>query len=726
MKNKDVKKEIKKPKNKILSFIGKFFKITFKIIKFSIIFIIIIGIGSGAYVGYKIYPMVMEAKAKSYDKFASISDNTFSRYGDTVIYDSKQVKIGEINTTNYKYATIENISQYVQDGYIAVEDKNFKTQNGVDYTAILRAGIEVVKHKGKITQGGSTITEQVIKNNLLTQEKTYKRKLVEFFLAQELEKEYSKRKIMEFYVDTNFYGNNCYGIETASKYYLSKSAKDLTLSESAMFVGMSNNANMYNPINNPKLVKEKRDFVLKRMLEEVKITQTQYDKAIKEELKLKITKEVNKPESYQVSYALDSAIAKLMEIDGFKFQYTFKDVDDYNNYRTLYKDQYSKESSKIRSGGYTIYTSLESGKQAILQKAVDKNLENFTKKEKDGRYEMQGAAVAVDNKTGYVVAIVGGRGTSDQYNRGFLSARQPGSSIKPLIAYTPAFDTGKYYPSLKVIDEKVTLPNGKDGPKNFGKGYRGDISIREALGRSVNTVAFKLLEDITPNKGLEYLAKMKFASLTYQDNDNLAMALGGFTYGARVTDMAKAYSTLVNHGEYSDNTCITKIELQNQGIVYNGEVKKTPVYDTDSAYMMVDMLKTAMTEDYGTSHDLQVDGVITGAKTGTTSDQKDGWMCGMSAYYSVSVWTGYDMPRQVDDLYGSTYPGLIWQQIMTGLHAGLPEQDFEKPEGIKKVSINWKGEPVDYNSGTEDLISQKLMQKASREVQKTADDNTQN
>jgi penicillin-binding protein 1A len=707
----------------IFKFIKALFRVIFTTIKITTITCLIVSIILGGYIGYKVYPMVMDAKIRSYDKLSSIDKNTFNRYEDTVIYDADGNKIGELNTSNYKYVPIEDVSMYIQEGYIAVEDNNFKTHNGVDYKAMLRAGIALVKNKGKITQGGSTITQQVIKNNLLTQERTYERKLIEFFLAQEFEKEYSKRKIMEFYVNTNFYGNNCYGIETASNFYFGKKSKDLTIPEAAMFVGMSNNANVYNPLKNPELVKEKRDFALKRMFEEGKITEEEYNDSIKQDLNLNITRELNEPESYQVSYALYSATLKLMELDNFEFQYTFDNKEEYDKYKESYSNKYREMSAKIRAGGYTIHTSLDSNKQKILQEAIDENLKTFTEKSEDGKYSMQGAAVAVDNRTGYVVAIVGGRGTDDQFNRGFLALRQPGSSIKPIILYAPAFDTGKYYPSLKLRDEKITLPNGKDGPKNYDYTYRGDMSLREAVVRSINTIAFKVFQDVTPRKGLEYLGKMNFSSLTYIDNDNLALSLGGFTYGTTVVDMAKAYYTLANNGEYTDNTCITKIELQNEGVIYGGEVKKVKVYEPESAYMMVDILKSVITERYSSTRKLQVKGVVTGGKTGTTNSQKDGWMCGISPYYSVAVWTGHDIPKQVKGLYGNTYPGSIWKDIMTGLHEGLPEKDFIMPENVKEAYVDWKGEPANYNTGKKDLISERLIQRAYREEQKQKDDN---
>ena len=255
---------------KIIRFFAKFFLVFF-------VLCFILGCVVGGYVGLKIWPMVEDYKAIAYDKFDEIGPNTFTYLSDTVIYDKNENVISEINVGNYKYAEIEDVSKWVQMGYISVEDKRFKVHNGIDYKALTRASLSLVKNKGKITQGGSTITQQVLKNNLLTQERTFKRKLIEFFLAPEFEKRYSKQDIMEFYVNTNFYGNNCYGIETASQYYFGKSAKDLTLAESALFVGMSNNASVYNPKKNLESTIEKQHFVLKQMLNDDVITEKEYN-----------------------------------------------------------------------------------------------------------------------------------------------------------------------------------------------------------------------------------------------------------------------------------------------------------------------------------------------------------------------------------------------------------------------------------------------------------------
>ena len=693
-------------------FIGFLIRFIAKSLLVLFILLFVGGCCLAGYLGMKVWPYIEEYKALAYEKFETIEANTFTYLADTVIYDKDGNVISEINVGNYEYVQIEDVSKWVSEGYIAVEDKRFKVHNGIDYKGLARAGVALIKNRGEITQGGSTITQQVLKNGLLTQERTFQRKLIEFFLAPEFEKEYSKQEIMEFYINTNFYGNNCNGIGTASLYYFGKPAKELEVHEAAMLVGMSNNASVYNPKTNYDLVKEKQIFVLGEMLEEGCITQSEYDKAVEAPLDLIYDRESRVKESYQTSYAIHCAILNLMEQDGFEFKYTFKDKEDYDAYRADYVEVYSALGEKIRGGGYTIYTSLNTDMQNELQTLIDESLKKYKEVAEDGRYTFQGASVIVNNETGFVEAIVGGRGTDDEFNRGFLAKRQPGSSIKPIVVYAPAFDSGLYYPSYIMTDKDD--PDDKYYPQNYGGGHRGNISIREALGRSINTVAYQIMKDIGPNKGLDYLGKMRFDTITYVDNNNTAISLGGFTYGVRVVDMAKAYSTLVNQGQYIDNNCILKIEYQNEGTIFEENSKSYEVYHPDAAYMTVDCARGVLEEYYGTGAHRKIGNHIAMAKTGTTNDTKDAWFCGASEYYSMAVWVGYDTPKSTG-LTGGTLPGQIWDDMMTKLHKDLEVKEFEIPETISERDIDFNGNESIYPTGKTDLFSQYLLNRADEE-----------
>ena len=659
---------------------------------FTTAFLIMTAAGLILYAAVK--PELDKCREIAYDKLAQMDRSDFSMLSDTVIYDKDGKQIGLINAGHYQYMDINHISMNLQNGYIAQEDRRFKNHNGVDWIATFRAGLALIKHGGEVTQGGSTITQQVIKNTYLTQERTFTRKIVEILLAPELEKKYSKADIMEFYCNTNFYGHRCYGVEAASLYYFGKHAEDLAPEEAAVLIGISNSPSAYDPVSHPDASKNKRDDVLKSMNEVGYLSNEDYEKAVSSPLKIVQKETEGTDENYQSSYAIHCAALELMKMDGFEFQYTFDNKEDYTLYSERYTTAYSEQSDRIRAGGFQIYTSLDSGLQAVLQTQIDASLSGFTELQENGKFALQGAGVIVDNKTNYVTAIVGGRGADDPFNRAYLSARQPGSTIKPLIDYGPAFDTGEYYPTRMVNDHKW-----EKGPSNSGRRYFGNVTVREALNRSLNTVAWQILEDIGIDFGLSYLGEMEFQKLSYVDNQVPSLSIGGFTNGVRVVDMAKGYSTLANGGVYNDRTCIVKILHEKES-----ELTKdmTPfakqVYRSDSAFMLTDVLKGTFTSPYGTGRGLGLENDMPAAgKTGTTNSSKDTWFCGYTPYYTAAVWVGYDIPRNMPGIYGATYAGKIWKNVMDEIHQGLPPLDWEQPDTVERRA--------DETNGIEDYFS---------------------
>lgn len=659
---------------------------------FTTAFLIMAAAGLILYAAVK--PELDKCREIAYDKLAQMDRSDFSMLSDTVIYDKDGKQIGLINAGHYQYMDINHISMNLQNGYIAQEDRRFKNHNGVDWIATFRAGLALIKHGGEVTQGGSTITQQVIKNTYLTQERTFTRKIVEILLAPELEKKYSKADIMEFYCNTNFYGHRCYGVEAASLYYFGKHAEDLAPEEAAVLIGISNSPSAYDPVSHPDASKNKRDDVLNSMNEVGYLSNEDYEKAVSSPLKIVQKETEGTDENYQSSYAIHCAALELMKMDGFEFQYTFDNKEDYTLYSERYTAAYSEQSDRIRAGGFQIYTSLDSGLQAVLQTQIDASLSGFTELQENGKFALQGAGVIVDNKTNYVTAIVGGRGADDPFNRAYLSARQPGSTIKPLIDYGPAFDTGEYYPTRMVNDHKW-----EKGPSNSGRRYFGNVTVREALNRSLNTVAWQILEDIGIDFGLSYLGEMEFQKLSYVDNQVPSLSIGGFTNGVRVVDMAKGYSTLANGGVYNDRTCIVKILHEKES-----ELTKdmTPfakqVYRSDSAFMLTDVLKGTFTSPYGTGRGLGLENDMPAAgKTGTTNSSKDTWFCGYTPYYTAAVWVGYDIPRNMPGIYGATYAGKIWKNVMDEIHQGLPPLDWEQPDTVERRS--------DETNGIEDYFS---------------------
>lgn len=708
----------------ICSYIGILSNITGTIIGI-LAAVLLVSAVAGTCVYVKVLPMFTEAREVVFDKLVNMSKDDFVMKEDTIVYDYKGKQIGSVNAGQYKYVNIKNISPYIYDGYIAVEDKRFKTHGGVDLLATLRAGVSLLKNNMKITQGGSTITQQVIKNNLLTQEKSYTRKIAEIMLAPAVESKFSKPQIMEFYCNSNYYGNRCYGVGAASRYYFGKKCKDLEPHEAALLIGLSNSPAAYDPINNPKNAKKKRNEVLKKMYNEGVITSKQYKSSIKKKIKVKQLYKDGGKEGYVVSYAIHCAATALMEQDNFKFQYIFKNQDDYKKYNKKYTRVYSQKCDDIRSGGYKLYTSINMKKQKSLQKAVDNGLAYNTEKDPESKkYALQGAAVCVDNESGYVVAIVGGRGTKDEYNRAYLSARQSGSSIKPLIDYTPGFESGLYSPSTIVNDHKF-----ENGPKNAGS-YFGRVPIREAVARSLNTVAWQVLYNITPEYGLSFLEKMHFRNLSYVDNENMSISLGGFTEGVRVVDMAKGFSTLANNGSYSDRTCIREIRRAGDGTIYKNINEKTQVYNEDAAWMMTDVLQGVFNEPYGTGRSLKLDGgQIAAGKTGTTNSSKDVWFCGYTKYYTTVVWAGFDTPRAMPGASGASIPGAIWKNYMNEIHKNLKPEKFTMPSTICLARYDSNGniiagtaEPAkDKRKAGMDYFSQSLLEESAANKEQLKD-----
>ncbi len=691
----------------IISIAGNYIGILFSIVGtvlrvLALAFTICIIAGICIYV--KVLPVFTEVREEVFDKMVNLDEDDFTMKEDTLIYDSKGNAVGSVNAGRFKQVSINEISPYIYNGYIAVEDKRFKTHGGVDVVATLRAGITLLKNHMQITQGGSTITQQIIKNNLLTQDKSYTRKMAEIMLAPAVEAKFTKAQIMEYYCNTSYYGYRCYGIGAASRYYFKKEAAELKPHEAALLISLSNNPSAYDPVNHPEDSLRKRNKVLETMYEEGVITEKQYEKAVKKKLKVKQYSEELENESYVVSYAIHCAANALMEQDNFGYKYLFKDKSEYKKYREKYSKVYNEKCEDIRSGGYKIYTSINMKKQKKLQESVDSGLAYSTETDSEtGKYALQGAAVCVNNESNYVVAIVGGRGKDDEFNRAYLSARQSGSAIKPLLDYTPGFESGIFAPSTVVNDHQF-----ENGPSNAGDVYYGDVSIREAVARSLNTVAWQVFEEITPEYGMSYLEKLRFRNLSYIDNGNLSLSLGGFTEGVRVVDMAKSYSTLANNGSYSNRTCIKKIETAADGIIYENSNEKTQAFTEDAAWMMTDVLKDVLSEDYGTGHSLQLDGGHIGAgKTGTTNSNKDVWFCGYTKYYTTVIWAGYDTPREMPGITGASLPGVIWKDYMDKIHTELEPADFTIPGTISLAEYDDDGRRIEGTSIVPDQYEQR-------------------
>ncbi|MCD7826287.1 MAG: transglycosylase domain-containing protein [Clostridiaceae bacterium] len=574
------------------------------------------------------------------------------------------------------YLEFEDIPQAAIDCMVVTEDRDFYEHSGISILSTLKAGVLYVKAKimgdSSFSRGGSTITQQLAKNIWLSNEKSEERKIREMFIAYELEKKYTKDQIMEFYLNNICFANAHFGIEAASKAYFSKSAKDLSLAEIAFLCAIPNRPETYDPLKNYSNTNERKERILSQLLEEGKISAAEYSDAKYEKIVLDPA-EATKTKDYMTTYAISCATKALMEQQGFEFQYEFDSDEEQEEYEDDYNEMYNECHSALYTGGYRIYTSLSSSKQKKLQKSVNQTLKGFTGKS-DGVYKMQGAATCIDNETGFVVAIVGGRKQKDTVgytlNRAFQSYRQPGSCFKPLVVYTPQLERG-YTPDTIVDDTYF-----EGGPKNSGGTYDGKITLRRAVEKSKNVVAWKLFQELTPTVGLSYVLKMNFSQIV--DSDYYpAASLGGLTNGVSTVEMASAYATIANDGIYREPTCIRKITDSSGNVVVNNTKNREQkqVYEENAARAMTDILTGVLSN--GTAAGNGLTNMPSAGKTGTTSDQKDGWFCGYTPYYTTVVWVGYDSPQTLSDLYGSTYPLTIWRDYMEQIHSNLERVEFE-------------------------------------------------
>ena len=658
---KKVKKQ-KRQKNPVERAIG----IVLKIIIALLLAIVVIG-GVLIYMKYGKKLIAMESDAK---KIVSKSTmETFRQNETSIIYDANGNIMSKLKgEKDVYYIKYSDIPQVAVDAITSIEDKNFFKHKGYDLKAIIRAGFAYIKNKGVITQGGSTITQQLARNIFLSFEESWQRKAREIFIAIELEKKYTKKEIMEFYLNNIYFANGYYGIQSASLGYFGKGVNSLSLSQITFLLSIPNSPTRYNPYENIEGTLARRDRILDQMVLDGKITEAQASKAKSEEIKLKAPK-VEKS-SYALTFALDRAVKALMKSEGFNFRYSFNSDEDRKAYNENYSEVYSSCQTRLYSGGYRIYTSIDPEKQKLLQDTVDGGLSVSSEKSKSGIYSLQGAAVTIDNSSGRVVAIVGGRSQKlkgSTLNRAYQSFRQPGSTIKPLIVYTPAFEQG-YTPESMVKDEKI-----EGGPVNADGVFSGNMTVLDALAKSKNTVAWKLFTEISPAIGIGKLLDMGFSAIADTDYYPSA-ALGGFTKGVNAVEMASAYAAIENGGEFREPTCIMKMtDSSGNDIVADGFYQKGTskyIYDENACKMMITCMEAVMTKGTGVGGKLAT--MPCAGKTGTTNDSKDLWFVGFTKYYTTSVWVGYDIPRSLAGLAYTATPLGIWKTYMDSINNGLP------------------------------------------------------
>ncbi len=578
---------------------------------------------------------------------------------------------------NRIWVDLVDIPQNLQNAFIAIEDERFYSHHGFDVKRTAGAAVTYVykklTHNNERTFGGSTITQQLIKN--ITGEKDYnlERKIQEIYRAYVLENDLSKEEILEYYLNTIYLSNQCNGVSSAANTFFGKSVSELTLAECASIAGITQSPTRFDPYRNPKNNKEKQEVVLKKMLELGKITRSQYDEAVAEELNFVPFHEDDKVsyQSYYVDAMIDQVISDLME----KYNYT-KDVAA----RVLY------------NGGLKIYLAQDMSMQKIMDE-VYSDEDSFPK----GRGDVQpeSAMVIMDPYTGQVKALVGGRGDKEgnrTLNRATQTTRQPGSTIKPIAVYGPAMEYGLITPETTIKDAPVTY-NGWS-PKNVDHSFKGNVSARTALAYSRNVPAVKVCRYLGVDNSFKYLEeRMHISTLVdyekrnnkvFSDKDLAPLALGGLTDGASVLEMTAAYCSFVNDGFYNKPVFYTKVLDASGNVLLDGASTHEIAMSEKTAYDMLSMMKAVVS--YGSGTMANFSGMEIAGKTGTTgtTTSNDRWFIGCTPYYVGAVWFGYDIPKNLSG-FSSNPAALTWKKVMQPIHEDLEYKDFEKPG--KEVSV---------------------------------------
>ncbi len=621
-------------------------------------------------------PVVIHYYQEAVEVVESSDISDFKSEQTSYIYNANGKQIAKLKTDrDVNYVYYSEIPEQIINATVAIEDKRFWEHEGVDLLSTSKAAFLYLKDSENIVRGGSTITQQLTKNIYLTFEKSLQRKLKEIFIAFRLEKRYTKGQILEFYLNNINYANGYYGIGAAAKGYFNKTLKELTLEEVAFLAAIPNNPSLYDPVSHTKNTTKRRNLILKEMWQQGYITEDEYWKASNSPIHFYQPKA--KEYNYETSYAINCATQAIMKRQGFSFQYSFDTMKEYRKYLKKYADAFQSAKDLLYVSGFRVYTTIDPKVQKELQKSIDSVLKDFHEK-KDGVYRMQGAATVIDNATGNVIAVVGGRsqkfGGILTLNRAYQSYRQPGSTFKPLAVYTPTFEQGKITPTTLVDDSYF-----EGGPYNSGDSYDGEITVRKAVEKSKNVIAWKLFDKLGPEHALEYVQRMRFSKIV-PDDYYLSSALGGLTYGVTTVEMAGGYASLANDGIFREPTCIRKI-TDADGMQIDFERETYRIYSEHAARTMTDVLQGV--KKRGTARGLTVGKMPIACKTGTTNNQTNGWFCGYTPYYTVACYVGEDLNRPVSSLWGNTYPMQIWQRIQTYLCEGKKVIHFKKPEDHK-------------------------------------------
>ena len=676
---------------------------------------LLISLGAGLAIGYvgglvKDQPVLTQKEMK--EQINNISKNS-------EVYFGSGEKLGTINSELIrKTVTYENIGDNVKNAIIASEDSNFYSNSGIDIWAVLRATHS--EATGARTTGGSTITQQLVKIQLLDNSRSYERKAKEILLALRVDSHFSKNEILENYLNVapfgkNSLGQNISGIETAAQGVFGVHSKDLNIAQAAYLVGFVQSPYKYTPFDSAGNIRpneelqagfERQQYVLERMLSNDFITKEQFEEAKKFDIKGAYTKQ-KYSEYTDYPYIRDEVTSSVAEILAEQTatrnnkQEEFKTNSDYRN------ELIEKSRIKFITGGYKVKTTLDKKLYDTLQETKKQFASYPTHTQGGVVYPLEIGASVIENSTGKVLAFIGGMDyKKQQLNHATRTRRSPGSTIKPLLVYGPAIDKGYITPNSTVLDKRFNHYGWK--PENYDMSQRGYLPAREALARSLNLPTVRLYsafykEDPVTN----YLEKMGVEGLTESDKTNLATAIGGMTYGLSVTENTSAFSTFANKGEHKKAHIIEEIENSDGELVYKADFSPVKVFEESTSYLIVDMLGDVINKSYGLSHDmpskLKFNSKNLFVKTGTSEDYKDLWVVGGTTKITVGLWNGYDTPSKVA---GYEYAQKSWIAVMNAIYTLdkniiSPDTAFTRPSSVMDSSIN------PYNNakgGTKDLI----------------------
>lgn len=682
-----------------------------------LVFVVTLTIFSGIFMAY--INSTMRGKVEVYlDEFETkVSTELYSQDPDTgewVMYQTLY-----LNSENRIWTDLEDIPKYLQEAAIAIEDKRFEKHHGVDWKGTTRAIVYTLF--GKNVQGGSTITQQLVKNVTGDNEVTVKRKITEIYRALELEKRYEKDEILEAYLNEVFFGQSCYGVVTASRMYFNKDVSDLTLAECASLMGITNNPSMYDPTlsswtreNN----RERQLTILGAMLEQEKISQEEYDEAKAEDIVFSngftisgkyvgsdgtatdpepdetTTDDTESPADEEepaikgrYSWFTEAMIGDVADALVEKYGITDKVRDNGTTYTA-----YEQAWDMVHGKGYKIYTTQNPKYQKIAED-VCYDLSNipYTSSYTNSAGEqvedqLQIALTIVDPTNGYVVAMIGGAGEkqADRVWNWAVNARQCGSAIKPVSTYAPALDDGTIN-GASVIDDYPMLLNGDVWPRNANWRYQGLTALHTAIAQSLNTCAVRTNLAYGVDRSYEFLVnKLGFENLTYTDSQQVGnMALGGFEKGVTTEEMAAAYAAFVNEGVYTKPRTFVRVEDANGNVILENEAQSSVAMKNTTAAIINHLLQEAALN--GTGYEAQFSGMHIAGKTGSTNSNKDRYFVGYTPYYSCAVWAGYEHNQRI---VASGNPcSAVFRKVMSAIHEELPDKDFFSCAGLTSVAV---------------------------------------